>query len=235
MDPERFRVSSQLDGGCDRDASQASSERHPGRGGRRGNEGRVWTQPADSVLRLRSGAAHRLRQRRKSVACAGRGPARTAGCANGHRRTAAPDYRAGLDGKHSAGGWRRDGGTRGCRWSCEVVAGLGLSKRALPSDQHHAVVDGFGVRLRAGACDGNPFRRGSCVACNAHRSRRGSARVGPGNKRSCFSCAQGAAAGASGPVCGAGGGCDDAGQEPEQAREPGFWIRSQRARGRRPA
>ena len=67
-----------------------------------------------------------------------------------------------------------------------------------------AIAHGAGVRLRAGAGDGNHLRRGARVVCHAHRSGGSAARIGPRHQRSFFVRPQSAAGRAGHPVRGAG-------------------------------
>ena len=181
----------------------------------RRDERRVRTQPADPAVRLRPGAADRMRQRRQPAAGARGGAPRANRRAPGHRRLAA--------GRSSC--------RRSPKASCSPLAAaspdllvaiaaarllLALAFRTrtfLPiSTAPSLLVLGFAFRIGAG--DRNYLRRGARVVRHAHRSGRSLARIGPQHQRSFVFRPQGAAGRAGHPVGRAGRGRHHAGAQP---------------------
>jgi len=179
MDGARFRLSLQLDAGCDSHASQTGDQRGSGRVGSRGNERRVRPQSADSPRGLRHGAADRLRQCCEPAA----GPRSVAPRTNcppsrGGSQQAA-NHRAGPDGGDPPGG--RGGNCRSrrrCRGRTSAAC-FGLSRFTFHPHQHPAFPDCPGVRFCSRPGDRHHFWSGSGLVCHPNQSARSLTRCGP--------------------------------------------------------
>ena len=123
----RFGLSGGVDAGRNPHAAKADGQGGTGGGGRGGHERGVWAEPANSAVRVRAGAADRVRQCGESTAGARGGATGTNGDSAGGGGDAAADHWASADGKRAARRWRRDCRAASGRGRGAAAAGAGVS------------------------------------------------------------------------------------------------------------
>ena len=237
VDRARLRLSGQLDAGRHAGDAAPGDRRSTRRRGRRRDEGAVQPQPADSARRVRSRAAHRLRQRCEPPARACGGAAFTDRPAARHRRVPAADRHAGAGRERAPRRCRRHRRPRGRDGHGAHAAGAGVCGDHLPADRHAPGADGAGVCVGARAHHRRRLWRRPGVVRDPDRSDRRAARRRPQHGRSLVADTDHAPRRAGDRVRGPRRRIDDAGAQPRQPRAAGHGLRDRRtgARGVEPA